>query len=93
MLNTFHEQAFDAMENDNAYLHTADGIRGYFFLSFILLYIYFRVLEMLKAKNMSPKISLKEAILELSKIYAMIHRARVSLAEIPEKSPNMGDFF
>ena len=78
------------MANDNAYLHTADGIRGYFFLSFILLYIYFRVLEMLKAKNMSPKISLKEAILELSKIYAMIHRARVSLAE---KSQNMADLF
>ncbi len=91
------EQAFDAMknelENDKAYLHTTDGIRGYFFLSFISLYIYFRILETLKAKNMSPKVSVKEAILELSKIYAMVHGARVSLAEIPEKSQNMADLF
>ncbi len=42
---------------------------------------------------MSPKVSVKEAILELSKIYAMVHGARVSLAEIPEKSPNMADLF
>ena len=91
------EQAFDAMknelENDKAYLHTTDGIRGYFFLSFISLYIYFRILEMLKAKNMSPKVSVKESILELSKIYAMVHGARVSLAEIPEKSQNMAGLF
>ena len=62
-------------------------------LSFISLYIYFRILETLKGKNMSPKVSVKEAILELSKIYAMVHGARVSLAEIPEKSPNMADLF
>ena len=91
------EQAFDAMknelENDKAYLHTTEGIRGYFFLSFISLYIYFRILETLKAKGMSPKISVKEAILELSKIYAMVHGARVSLAEIPDKSQKMADLF
>ena len=91
------EQAFDAMknelENDKAYLHTADGIRGYFFVSFISMYIYFRILAALKAKGISPKISVKEAVLELSKIYAMVHGARVSLAEIPEKSQNMADLF
>ena len=91
------EQAFDAMknelENDKAYLHTTDGIRGYFFISFISLYIYFRILGALKAEGMSPKISVKEAILELSKIYAMVHGARTSLAEIPEKSQKMADLF
>ena len=73
------EQAFDAMknqlENDKAYLHTTNGIRGYFFISLISLYIYFRILGALKAKGMSPKISVKEAILELSKIYAIVHGA------------------
>ncbi len=33
---------------------------------------------------------MKEAILELSKIYSMVHGARVSLAE---KSQNMADLF
>jgi hypothetical protein len=50
------------------------------------LYIYFRILETLKSKNMSPKIFVKEAILEMSKIYTMDHCARISLAEILEKS-------
>ena len=63
------------------------------FLSFIFLYIYFSILETLKAKGMSPKISVKEAVLELSKIYAMIHGAMVSLMEIPEKSQKMADLF
>ncbi len=91
------EQAFDAMknelENDRGYLHSTDGIRGYFILSFVSLYIHFRILGALKAKGMSPEISVKEAILELSKIYAMVHGARISLAEIPEKSQKMADLF
>jgi hypothetical protein len=43
----------------------------------------------LNAKGMSPKISVKDAILELSKIYVLVHGARTSLAEIPEKSQKM----
>ncbi|MHB1709461.1 MAG: hypothetical protein ACYCT2_08325 [Thermoplasmataceae archaeon] len=42
---------------------------------------------------MSLTISVKEAILELSKIYAMVHGARTSLTEILEKSQNMFDLF
>ena len=34
-----------------------------------------------------------ERILELSKIYALVHGARVSLAKIPEKSRNIADLF
>ena len=31
--------------------------------------------------------------MELSKIYAMVHGARISLAEIPGKSQKMADLF
>ena len=62
-------------------------------MSFISLYIYFRILGVLNAKGMSPKISVKDAILELSKIYVLVHGARTSLAEIPEKSQKMADLF
>ncbi|MEM4090002.1 MAG: hypothetical protein QXQ46_04510 [Thermoplasmatales archaeon] len=48
------EQAFDAvkneLENDKAYMHTAEGIRGYFFISFISLYMHFIILETLREK-------------------------------------------
>ena len=91
------EVAFDAMknelENDKAYLHTTDGLRGYFFVSFISLYMYFSILEMLKEKDLSHEISVKEVLFELSKIYVIADGARRSLAEIPDKSQKIADAF
>ncbi len=69
------EQAFDAMknelENDKSYLQDTMALRGYFFISFLSLYIYFSILQMLKSHDLHPKMSVKEALLELSKIYAI----------------------
>jgi transposase len=43
------ELAFDSMknelENDKAYLGNDDAVRGYFFVSFLSLYLYFGVLS------------------------------------------------
>ncbi|EQD55418.1 TPR repeat protein, partial [mine drainage metagenome] len=43
------EQAFDAMknelENDKTYLQDAIAVRGYFFVSFLSLYVYFSILQ------------------------------------------------
>ena len=84
------EVAFDDMknelENDKAFLHTTDGLRGYFFISFISLYMYFSILQVLKDHDLSQKISVKEALFELSKICVIADGARRTLAEIPEKS-------
>ena len=67
------EVAFDAMknelENDKTYLSDDDAVRGYFFISFISLYIYFRILDMLRQKNLIGKISPNEVLFELSKVY------------------------
>ena len=51
------------------------------------------ILKALKSKWMLSKISLKKAILELSKIYAMVHSTRISFTEIPAKSQKMADLF
>ncbi len=89
------EVAFDSMknelENDKSYLHTTDGIRGYFFISFISLYPYFSILEMPKEKGISYNVSLKGALFELSKIYIIVDGARRSLAEIPDRSKKIAD--
>ena len=91
------EVAFDAMknelENDKAYLHTTDGLRGYFFISFISLYMYFSILQVLKDHDLSQKISVKETLFELSKIYVIADGARRILAEIPERSKKVADLF
>ena len=75
------EQAFDAMknelENDKSYLSDDDAVRGYFFVSMISLYVYYRILEMLRAKGLTGKRSVNEVLFELSKVY-MIDSKRLS---------------
>ncbi|MEM3265490.1 MAG: hypothetical protein QXH07_06005 [Thermoplasmata archaeon] len=66
---------------------------GYFFVSFISLYMYFIILEILSEKRMSPKISVKEALFELSKIYVIKDGARRTVTEIPNKSKKMAEIF
>ena len=91
------EVAFDAMknelENDKAYVHTAEGLRGYFFISFISLFIYFSILQVLKDHDVSQKMSVKEALFDLSKIYVTAEGARRTLAKIPERSKKVADLF
>jgi transposase len=91
------EVAFDAMknelENDKAYIHTTDGLRGYFFISFISLYMYFSIHQVLKDKDLSQKMSVKEVLFELSKIYVIADGTRRTLAEIPERSKKIADIF
>ena len=91
------EVAFDAMnnelENDKSYLHTSEGLRGYFFISFISLYMYFSILQVLKVHSISHKNSVKEVLFDLSKIYVIVNGARRTLAEIPDRSKKVADLF
>lgn len=84
------EVVFDAMknemENDKMYLSDDDAVRGYFFISFISLYLYFRILDMLRQKELICSISVNEVLLEFSKVY-LIHYGdgRKRLSEIPAR--------
>ena len=91
------EVAFDAMknelENEKAYLHTIDCLEGYFFISFISLYMYFSILKALKEKDLSDKTSVNEALFELSKIHVVADGTKRSVAEISDKSQKIADAF
>ena len=84
------EQCFDAMkndmENDKTYLRDNDAIRGYFFVSFIALYIHYRILEILRVNDLIGKYSVNELLFELSKVYAVEYSDnRIEFNEIPKK--------
>lgn len=84
------EVVFDALknelENDKSYLSDDDAIRGYFFVSFISLYLYCKILEMLRKRNYVGKVSVNELLFELSKVYLIVYNdERTSLSEIPAK--------
>ena len=57
-------QAFDAikdeLENDKACLGDDDGVRGYFFVSFLSLYLYFRVVERIRTADLTSKLPVNE---------------------------------
>ncbi|MGC8580633.1 MAG: transposase, partial [bacterium] len=84
------EQAFDAMknelENDKSYLQDDDAVRGYFFVSYISLYLYYAVQNRIREVGMNSKISVNELLLYLSKVYAIKYGdGRIMYGEIPKK--------
>lgn len=84
------ELAFDAMknelENDKCYLGDDDAVRGYFFVSFLALYLYFRVLELIRSAGLTSKISVEELLFLLSKVYVVRSGdGRERFTEVPAK--------
>lgn len=83
------EVAFDALknelENDKTYLGDEDAVRGYFFISFISLYLYYKILNLIKEKELTNKISVNEVLLELSKVYEICYDNKMKLGPIPER--------
>ena len=61
--------AFDFMknelENDKSYLSDDVAVKVYFFIS---LYVYSKILEILRKKGLAGKISVNEVLFELSKV-------------------------
>ena len=83
------EQAFDALknelENDKMYLGDDDAVRGYFFVSFLSLYLYFRVLGLVRGAGLSDRLGVGELLFQLSKVYAIGGGGRMRLSEVPSK--------
>jgi len=83
------EVAFDALknelENDKTYLGDEDAVRGYFFISFISLYLYYKILNLIKERELTNKISVNEVLLELSKVYEICYDNKMKLGPIPER--------
>lgn len=92
------EQAFDAMKNDLAadktYLGREDAVRGYFFVVLLALRIYFKILKRLREKDLVGKVSVKEVLLELSKMEMIVERTgREYLCAVPKKTENILEAF
>jgi len=84
------ELVFDAMknefENDKCYLGDSDAVRGYFFVSFLSLYLYFRVLERIRAAGLTCDLSVEGLLFLLSKVYMVKYNdGKERLTEIPAK--------
>lgn len=83
------EVAFDIMKNplefDKAYVHTTEGLYGYFFIAFNSLLLYHKVMSMLRESEMLDKISVEDLLLQLSKVFLIDFGHRRVLSEIPKQ--------
>lgn len=83
------ECAFDSLKNtlesDKTYLGNDDAVRGYFFVSFVALYIYYAIMNMLREKKLLKNVSVRELLLKLSKVYVVTDGKRSVVSEIPKK--------
>jgi len=84
------ECAFDSLKNplesDKTYLGNDDSVRGYFFVSFVALYIYCSIINRLKELKLLDKVSVRELLLELSKIYIVSDGKKEIISEVPKKA-------
>ncbi len=92
------ELAFDALNNaidaDKTYLRSMDSIRGYYFVSFVALRIYFGILKRLREKELTKKISVDEVLFELSKVMKIREKnGREYFAMIPKRTEKIMGLF
>lgn len=85
------EQAFDAMKNDleadRTYLGGDDAVRGYFVVVLLAMRIHFKILRRLRERGLVGKVSVREALFELSKMEMVVERTgREYLCAIPRRT-------
>jgi len=83
------ELAFDAFKNtiesDKTYLQSRESVAGYFFISFLALYLYARILNHLRMKKLVDQVSVEDVLTQLSKVYRVHVEGRDVPSEVPKK--------
>lgn len=92
------ELAFDAMKNhldaDKTYLQSDEAVRGYFFVTFLALRIYFGILKKLREAEKTSEISVDEVFYELSKVERIVEPGGKEVySHIPKKTREIIDLF
>lgn len=92
------ELAFDAMKNqldaDTTYMQSDEAVRGYFFVTFLALRVYFGVLRRLRETDKSTEVSVNEVFYKLSKVERVIGPGgKESYAQIPKNAREIVDLF
>ena len=83
------EKLFDAYKNvldaDRLYLQDDESVFGHVFISFLSLYAYCKLEEMLKKAKLNRKISPTDLLLQYSKVYQVRIGERTLISEVPKK--------
>jgi transposase len=81
-----HFETFKSeLSADKLYLQDAFSVFGHFFVAFLALYLYCRILNILKGADLNRKYSPKDLIIKFSKVYAVISEANMIITEVPKQ--------
>lgn len=87
------EAAFDIMKNplefDKAYIHTTEGLYGYFFIAFNSLLLYHKIMSLLRENDLLDKTSVEDMLLRLSKVSLVDFGHKRILSEIPKQTEEL----
>lgn len=87
------EKAFNVFKNmlqvDTPYLRSEESLRGYVFVAFISLFLYYHLLKRLTELGLNRKMSVRDVLLELSKVYTIEVAQRDVLSEVPKKAKSL----
>jgi transposase len=87
------EKLFDAYKNvldaDRLYLQDDESVFGHVFISFLSLYAYCKLEEMLKKAQLSRKMSPTDLLLQYSKVYHVNIGDRTLISEVPKKDRDL----
>jgi hypothetical protein len=93
-LGTVFDVMKNEMENDKTYLHDTDAVRCYFSTAFISLYLRYRLLQILRQRELNGKIFVNDLLFELSRVYLIHYQDGTrELSEIPAKAEKLGQLF
>lgn len=81
----------DELENDKSYLRDDDSIRGYFFVSFRSLYLYYSIFLLTRTADLTDKISVKDALLRYSRVYEIIDGKKTITSELSASSAKLDE--
>jgi transposase len=83
------EKLFDAYKNvldaDRLYLQDDESVFGHVFISFLSLYAYSKLEEMLKKAELNRKVYPGDLLLQYSKVYHVRIGDRTLTSEVPKK--------
>lgn len=92
------EQVFDMLKNtlesDKTYMHSQEALKGYMIITFLATRIHYKILKRLKEEGVSKKISVEEALFELSKLEVIREKTGAEYhPKIPKKTREIEDLF
>jgi transposase len=81
-----HFETFKSeLSADKLYLQDSFSVFGHFFVAFLALYLYCRIINILKGANLNKKYSPKDLLIKFSKVYEVFSEPHLIITEVPKQ--------